>query len=125
MDLMGKRKAMGFLKINNINMALQDFRAIYLPYCLIKQSNGGYVVLNREYKPLGFNTSDRVEYEDYPITTKFKSLTKKVASELSWSKSESLDEIFLYNDATNPLKSKRDMDVYLKRIERLAKLKRK
>lgn len=106
-------------------MALQDFRAIYLPYCLLKQPNGGYVVLNREYKPIGFNTTNRVNYEDYPIMTKFKSLTKKVAAKLSWSKSENVDEIFLYNDGTNPLNSKKNMDAYLKKIERLAKLKRK
>lgn len=106
-------------------MALQDFRAICLPYCLIRQSNGGYIVLNREYKPLGFNSTNRVDYNDYPITTAFKSLTKKTAVELSWSNSENLDEIFLYNDATNPLKSKKNMDAYLKKIERLAKLKRK
>jgi hypothetical protein len=34
-------------------MALDDFRAVFLPYCLEKRNGGRYVVLNREYKPVG------------------------------------------------------------------------
>ena len=35
-----------------------DFRAVYFPYCIEKQADGTWVVLNRQYKPVGFNTSD-------------------------------------------------------------------
>ena len=43
-----------------------------MPYCLEKQDNGSYAVLNREYKSVGFNTSDYIKYEEYPVTTKSK-----------------------------------------------------
>jgi hypothetical protein len=35
-------------------MSHSDFRAMFFPYCLQKQKDGRYVVLNREYKPVGF-----------------------------------------------------------------------
>jgi hypothetical protein len=41
-------------------MPLGDFRSIYLPYCLDKQADGSWLVLNREYKPVGFNTKSHV-----------------------------------------------------------------
>lgn len=42
---------------------MTDFRASYLPYCLIRQADGRYAVVNRRYKPLGYITSDWVDYQ--------------------------------------------------------------
>lgn len=50
-------------------MPLNDFRSVHLPYCIKKLPSGAYVVLNREYKPLGFKTREHVDYEAYPIPT--------------------------------------------------------
>ena len=63
-------------------MALNDFRATFLPYCLDKQSDG-YVVLNRRYKPIGFKTRDKVNYEDYPICVELKGFGSVTAAKLS------------------------------------------
>lgn len=104
-------------------MALNDFRAIYLPYCLKKQEDGKYVVLNREYKPLGFNSYEQFDYSNYPIASNLKGITEKKAIELSWNDSPDKENIFLYNDGTNPIKSKSNMTEYLKKLESLAKLK--
>ena len=106
-------------------MAINDFRAIYLTYCLKKQKDGSYIVLNRDYKPLGLNTYEDVKYEKYPIATKLPGMTKNKAIELSWNDSSETDNIFLYNDGTNPIQSKNNMSEYLKKIEMLAKLKTK
>jgi hypothetical protein len=35
---------------------LGDVRSVHLAYCIKKQDDGTYVVLNREYKPLGLKT---------------------------------------------------------------------
>ena len=64
-------------------MPLHDFRSVNLPYCLKKQPDGKYVVLNREYKPIGFKTKDWVGYEQYPVAVKIKGLTAKVAAKIS------------------------------------------
>ena len=51
-----------------------------MPYCVQKEAEGKYVVLNRNYKPLGFNTEKGVSYEKYPIIHKLKGLTPEIAA---------------------------------------------
>jgi hypothetical protein len=104
-------------------MPSHEFRAVHMPYCLKRLDDGRYVVLNRDYKPLGFRTRERVVYESFPIAVKFKGLTKKLAAKLSWDGSANLESIFLYNDATVPTDSAKRMTAYLERLAILAKLK--
>src|SRR5580700_2604311 len=102
-------------------MSLADFRSVHLPYCIFREEDGSYVFLNREYKPLGFRTTDFIEYGKYPIKVKFKRFTSKIASKLSWNGSGELDRIYLYNDATNPSKSPKNMKKYFEKLAALAK----
>jgi hypothetical protein len=50
-------------------MALTDFFRINLPYGIQKNDVGEWSAFNREYKPLGWNTDEWVNYEDAPILT--------------------------------------------------------
>jgi len=104
-------------------MPLNDFRSAYLPYCLDKQEDGSYAVLNREYKPLGFITKEFVTYSDYPVTVNLKGLTVNKAEQLSATGSNDTNRIYLYNDSTIPTDSKKNMDQYLSRLATLSKLK--
>jgi len=104
-------------------MPLSDFRSVYLPYCIKKLESGQYVVLNREYKPLGFRTRDHVDYEAYPITVRFARLTPATAAKLSHSGKADTNEIFLYDGGCIPTKSAEYMRRYFERISILAKLK--
>jgi hypothetical protein len=104
-------------------MPLHDCRSVHLPYCLIRQPDGRYIVLNREYKPLGFYTQDWVDYEAYPIAVSFRKFTKKTAARLSWAGSKNLEQIFLYDGSCIPTVSTRFMEAYLKRLGILAKLR--
>jgi len=79
-------------------MSLGDFRSVFLPYCIRKQPDGRYAVLNRAYKPVGFFTRDIVMYEDHPVLVTIKGLTKAKAAKVSYAGSDNVDEIFLYND---------------------------
>lgn len=106
-------------------MSLHDFRSIYMPYCLKKQKDNSYAVLNRGYKPVGFNTYDFIEYEDYPVTTKFKGIGPETAKKLSWEGSEDVETICLYHDGSVPTSSAENMDSYFKKLKILAKLKAK
>ena len=99
-----------------------DFRAIFLPYCLDKQPDGRYVVLNRKYKPVGFLTQKHIEYSDYPICVKFKGLGKVTAAKISFNGDSNMDRIYLYNDGCIPTNSSQYMADYLRRLEILAKL---
>lgn len=74
------------------------FWKIFLPYCIQRQNNGTYVLLNRKYKPLGFHTDEWVNYSDYPIAFKAR-ITPQLASKISFNGNQDVDNIYLYNDA--------------------------
>jgi hypothetical protein len=104
-------------------MPLGDFRSVFLPYCLKRQPDGRYAVLNREYKPVGFYTKTWVDYEKHPVLVKFKGITKIKAAKLSYKGDGSLDEIYLYNDGCIPTRNAENMNAYLLKLEILANLK--
>ena len=97
-----------------------DFRSVYLPYCLKKLEDGSFIVLNRNYKPLGFNTREHINYEDYPISSKIKGITTKTIQRLAYNGKMEDGFLFLYNDGLIPTKSKANMTKYLERLEILA-----
>lgn len=103
-------------------MPLGDFRSVYLPYCLKKQEDGSYVVLNREYKPVGFNTREYIRYEEHPVSSKLKGIRPGTAKKLSYEGKEDTDVIYLYNDGCVPVHSKENMDAYMKKLTILAKI---
>jgi hypothetical protein len=92
---------------------------VFLPCCLKKQEDGCYVLLNREYKPVGSLTSESINYAGLG---KLK-ITKALAQKLTDYEHSRIEQIFLYNDSTNPVLSKRDMDDYLAKLALLAKLR--
>jgi hypothetical protein len=107
-------------------MALNTFRSVYFPYCLQKVNKGKYVVLNREYKPLGFKTNETINYEDYPIIVQMDLLSRPTFVEkISHNKNPNNESIYLYDDGCIPTHSEEDMEKYLKRLALLASLKLK
>ncbi len=104
-------------------MNIVDFRYVYLPYCLKKQPNGGYVVLNRDYKPLGFSTNKFISYDEFPVTAKIEGITSKLAKRLSWNDSDDVDTVYLYNDETNPVNSADNMKTYIEKLTVLVSLR--
>lgn len=104
-------------------MPADTLRHTHFPYCLKRLENGRYVVLNRNYKPLGFMTGDWVVYEDQPVGVKIKGLTAKTAAKLSHKGSEDLDMIMLYQDSNGPHRGSAELASYFKRLETLMNLK--
>lgn len=98
------------------------FAHIYMPYCLQQRPDGRYAVLNRRYKPLGFLTKGYVDYEAFPVLTKLR-MTPKLAAVLSCKAKPDVDQIFLYSDSSNPLKSAAHMKAYQLRLALLMKAK--
>ena len=104
-------------------MPLGDFRSVHLPYCIQRQDDGSYVVLNREYKPLGFKTNGYVQYCDYPVCVKLPGLRASTAAKISYKGDGDLSAIYLYDDGCVPTDKPAYMSAYLKRLGHLAKLK--
>ena len=99
-------------------MPLHNVRAIALPYCLKRQPDGRYLVLNRNYKPLGFNNLDFVTH-----SVRLPELTEAVARRLSWDQRPDVEQIFLYVGENNPECSPAAWRAYSQRLEILANLK--
>lgn len=101
---------------------MRDFRSVFLPYCIQKQPDGRYAVLNRNYKPIGFITSEHVVYANYPILVKLRGLKQTTAAKISFKGDSNTKEIFLYNDGCVPTRNKKNMAAYLERLRVLASL---
>lgn len=61
-------------------MAGKSIRAIYFPYCIQKQANGNWLVLNRNYKSIGFNS----EMLNVPAEINAARLTQSILKKLSF-----------------------------------------
>ncbi|MCK6690972.1 MAG: hypothetical protein L6Q97_02595 [Thermoanaerobaculia bacterium] len=110
-------------------MALTDFFRINLPYGIERNDKNEWMAFNREYKPLGWSTTEWVEYEKYPVFAKYKDLTDakllKIASETPGAVVKDQDgkiiRAFLYDDNTNPVDNPKYWPAYFERIKSLSK----
>ena len=101
-------------------MAPQEFRRVFFPYCMFRLECGRYVVLNRNYKPLGLMTTEWVDYAGYSV--KLRAIGPARARRLSYRGSEDLDRIYLYNNGCPPTSSPEAMASYQEKLRLLAKL---
>jgi hypothetical protein len=105
-----------------IKMAIENVRAVYFPYCIQKQDDDSWVLLNRNYKPVGFNTSDFINYGDHPVSMKLKGIGPATLKKLSYKEEEPSNMIYLYNDGCVPTSSASAMSAYLAKLEILMSL---
>jgi hypothetical protein len=96
---------------------------IAFPYCILKQKDGSYVLLNREYKPIGFFTQDCLDYGKYPIGIRFKGLKEETIRKISSDSNPREGTIYLYDDGTVPIRNRKNMRDYLERLSVLMSLK--
>lgn len=123
-------------KISNLESMLSDFFRINLPYGMKRNTNNEWVFFNREYVPLGWNTTSgkRSVHENeeafihLPIRTKYKGLTeeklKKLAIEpdaIGRDDDEKINLVFFYKDRTNPQSSPEHWGIYFEKIKLLSK----
>jgi hypothetical protein len=111
-----------------------------MPYGISQNEKGEWMAFNREYMPLGFNSTKYkqtpgISYLDKPIYTFYKGITEKFLKELV-DEPEQIQRgadgkvrfVFLYNDATNPTfdngRDKILWDRYFEKIQKLSKLER-
>ncbi|MDV4168230.1 hypothetical protein [Rhodovulum sp. FJ3] len=88
-----------------------------LPYCLQRQKDGRWLVLNRNYQPICHLNNDRTE-----VRTLFclKGLGPKTRQKLCVHGSGGVI-IHLYNGGCHPMDSRDNRDKYLKKLEILAR----
>lgn len=99
----------------------EEFRKVFLPYCLQREPDGSYVVCNRFYKPVGLTLRDHIDYASFPVRVKFGRMTAVEARRLAWNESSDLDRIYLYHDGSIPTDSAAHWRAYAERLSILAK----
>lgn len=103
-----------------MSSSTEEFRRIFLPYCIERVEGHGHVVLNRLYKPLGLRTAEQLDYT--PHVVRFIGLTPAKAEQLSHARSSNTDRIHLYADSSAPTRSTEDWNDYQRRLATLAAL---
>jgi hypothetical protein len=71
---------------------------LQIPYCLHQLQNGDWLVLNRNYKPIGQTTSDRVDYEQFEGV----SIPDDVIRELGADTQVAEGKVWIYTGVHNP-----------------------
>lgn len=97
----------------------------HFPYCLQKTKTG-WLVLNRNYKPLGALTKDWVDYDVHPSVLRIdhRSIAAIRKAALNISGEMRADEtIWFYDDSCVPWRSATNMLAYQQRLEPLIKAK--
>ncbi len=113
---------------------LGDFFRINLPYGMRKNENDEWSFFNREYVPLGWNSTSREfgkePFSELPIHTKYSKLTEATLLKVAWSEdgirrneNGKINMIWFYNDETNPMNDSSFWDQYFERIKLLSKCK--
>jgi hypothetical protein len=121
---------------------LSDFFRINLPYGLARNEKGEWMAFNREYKPLGFNTTEtsvdartlKENSKELPLFSLFFGLTNRFIQEITEydesavnrDEQGNIHRFWLYNDSTNPM-NQPDKDteywvIYWKKLEKIARL---
>ena len=102
------------------------FCRVWMPYCLskVEDEHGGWIPLNRNYKPLGYSSRDWVDYSSVPLSGRIKKLGQKTAIALSWDGAGISERgtVFLYNDGSIPTRSSFHWKSYSEKLKRLAAL---
>ena len=100
---------------------MSEVRVAFLPYCIRQVKPGWYVILNRDYKPLGAPSGYKADYEQFMIKIPY--LTEAKARKMSFNNSSDRTNIMLYNDSCIPTTSDEHAEAYFKRLIILSKLK--
>lgn len=105
-------------------MPVLNLRGIYFPYCLQRLDDGSWIILNRNYKPLGSTSKEHVVYEDIDDAFRIPRITPGQVQKLSCTGSIDDDgRIYLYEDSCIPTSGQKHMTAYLERLAILMRLK--
>jgi hypothetical protein len=99
-----------------------NVRQALFPYGMDKQEDGSWVFFNREYKPVGMNTSEFVVYQDYPVSFHLKGFGPTKQAKLDIHGDGKGSRVYFYNDGSVPTDSPQNMTSYLRKLEVVMRL---
>lgn len=109
-------------------MALFTFFSINFPYGIRKDSQGNWATFNREYVPLGYNTTDLKElnnmglkngliFTSYTGMTERKLKTFFVEEDIKYNHNGKIETIWFYNDGTDPNRNPKYWEEYFNKLK--------
>ena len=101
------------------NLPTGNFLRIFLPYCIEPAGDGTFLVVNRDYKPIGILTDEWVTHEGHPARVRIKDLTPARAVQIGLSAGP---PYYLYEDSTAPDATPANWRRYENILRRLQKL---
>lgn len=93
---------------------------IYLPYCVQRVEGDLWVVLNRDYKPLGVPKGEWIDYRPHALPMK---ISEKQMAAIDCQGRPGPNEFWLYDDGCVPADSAEKWLAYQARLQRLSALK--
>lgn len=107
-------------------MPVLNLRGIYFPYCLQRLGDGSWIILNRNYTPLGSSIHEHVVYEGIDDAFRIPRITTAQVRKLSCTGPPDEDgRIYLYEDSCIPTSGEKHMTAYLRRLAVLMRLQLK
>jgi hypothetical protein len=108
-------------------MPIGKFAHTHLPYCLQRIEDGSWIVLNRNYKPIGATSRDRIDYMAAPGRLMIDGRTlEPLARRMHNVERDGAGKpvrMWLYDDGNQPSKDKSTLDEYLYRLGFVANAK--
>ena len=98
-----------------LSVAHPNFAAIHFPYCLQQLGDSTWIILNREYRPLGVNMARWVDHELTPIDCRIARILPSQRKKLCCEGDGSGRRIYLYKGSI-PIHSAPEMAAYLRRL---------
>lgn len=99
----------------------------HLPYCLQQTKDGKWLVLNRNYKPLGTVSKEFVDYDSHPDRLAIHPRTIGAIRRLACNEIEGTPDdpgiLFFYDDGSMPTESARNWASYSTILSLLANAK--
>lgn len=94
----------------------------HFPYCIQHLDKDRYIILNRDYKPLG--TEAFSDYVSHSSVIRI-NMTKKRAVKLSHNHSDNIERVYLFENTPGTLSDRKKFSEYMARLAELAKMKTK
>lgn len=92
----------------------------HFPYCIRHLEGDRYIILNRNYKPLGQTSFEYVDYNKHPSVVHLK-ITEKQAEKLSYDGLIKSDYIYFYDDKEQILSNPTAFNNYMSKVKLLVK----
>jgi hypothetical protein len=99
---------------------MPSFRQLFLPYALMRLSDGWFLPVNRRYKPLGQSGGVFVDYGAHYAKVRIKGLTEARAEHIGLKVGG--NAYYLYDDGTNPQASAANWSRYEAILSKLMKM---